>query len=324
MTVLVTGATGFIGGHLVERLVAEGESVRALVRLGSDASRLAGAELAPGDLGDPAGLERAARGCASVYHLAGVTAAVGRRGREFAAVNVEGTRAAARAAAGSGARRLVLASSVSVYGNAVRDHRIREGSAIRPETPYGRSKRAAERALREVSAETGLETVAARIASVMGPRSRTWNGLFDDVAAGRLRFVGDGENHHHWVDVDDVVEGLLRCGRTPAAAGRVYTLAGPDPAPLRRLVGWIREATGGPEPGRSPLPVTAFALYGLANRPFSALARRSLPRYDRVEFFVGDRIFDLARARAELDWVPRVPIRESIARTARARGRGSQ
>ena len=316
MTTLVTGGTGFLGGHLVSRLLERGESVRVLVRREADGSALAGTELALGDVRDRAAVERAVDGCACVYHLAGLTTRERHSRAEFLAVNAAGTEIVASAAARTGARRIVLASSTSVYGGLARCHEIGEDAPLRPDTPYGRSKVEAERVVRRVEGETGLAAVVARIGSTLGPSSKAWAGLFSDIAAGRYRLVGRGENHHHWGHVDDIVEGLVRCGESPAASGGVYNLTGPESAPLRRLVEMIADATGGSEPRRSRLPAGALALYGYANRAAEGLAGAQLPRYDRVEFFVGDRVFDLSRAREELGHVPRIPLQESIRRTA--------
>ena len=140
--------------------------------------------------------------------------------------------------------------------------------------------------------------------------------MFADVAAGRCRIVGPAANHHHWGHVDDVVEGLIRCGESLAAPGRAYNLTGPDAAPLIRILAWIAEAVGGPPPARSRLPRFALAGFAGLSRGIETIAGFPLPRHDRAEFFLGDRTFDLTRAREELDHVPRIPLRDAIRRTA--------
>lgn len=316
MTTLVTGGTGFIGGHLVRRLVERGDRVRALVREGTDASGLAGVEIARGDVCDEVAVNRAVEGCALVFHLAGLTNRRRNPPSELAAVNAGGTENVARATARAGMARLVLASSTSVYGLRGRDGMIRESMTPRPDSPYGRSKIDAERAARRVEADSELSVVAARITSTLGSGSKAWRGLFADVAEGRLRFIGRGENRHHWADVSDIVEGLVRCGSTPEAGGRTYNLAGLDPMPLRRLISMIVVTVGGTDPSDSWLPAGALALYECANRATMGLVGRELPRRDRIEFFLSDRIYDLSKARDELGYVPRVPLEESIRRTA--------
>lgn len=316
MTILVTGGTGFIGGHLVRQLVERGERVRALVRQETDASGLSGVEIARGDVRDEQAVDRAVEGCVLVFHLAGLTTRSRPSPRTLNAVNVAGTENVARAAARAGVPRLVLASSTSVYGLRSRNVVIREDMLPRPESPYGRSKAHAESIARRVGGETGLSVVTARITSTLGPGSKAWHGLFGDVAEGRLRFVGRAKNCQHWADVSDIVDGLVCCGRTFETRGRTYNLAGRDPMTLRRIISMIVVAMGGPEPQRSWLPESALTMYGWANRVAMGITGRELPRHDRIEFFLADRRYDVSRARDELGFVPRVPLEESIRRTA--------
>lgn len=316
MKALVTGATGFIGRHLTERLATNGDWVRTLVRVGSDASGLQalGIEIVRGDVRDPAAVARAAAGCERVYHLAGKTGRHRMGFREFATVNMAGTENVARAAARAGVRRLVLASSTSVYGNAIQNRAIDEWTATRPDSPYGHSKLRAERIALDVQAAEGVPVVIARVTSTLGPGAGTWSPLFQSIAAGRFGMIGLGENHHHLADVADIVEGLVLCGVAAGAEGRVYILAGGEPAPLRVFIAMIGEEVGSPASARV-VSAAPLRVYRQANRAAIALGWRSLPRYDRVEFFLGDRVFDLSRAREELGFVPRVGLREAIRRT---------
>lgn len=317
MTTLVTGATGLVGRHLVERLAPQG-GVRVLARASTDVSELEalGVEIVRGDLRDATALARAVAGCTLVYHLAARTAVERVASRTYREVNVVGTRNVACAAAASGVERLVLSSTVGVYGMTIEDHTITEVTAPRPDSPYGRSKLAAERTLRARGAGEGLPVVIARLASVFGPRARSWLGLFRSVASGRLRLVGGGRNYHHPVDVSDAVEGLLRCGTLDAASGRTYILAGPEPVPLAEMLAVIAEELQAPPPGRSVLPEASLRLYRRFHRLAFPLGLERLPRFDRVEFFLGNRIFDTTLACRELGYEPRIGVRAMIARTA--------
>jgi dihydroflavonol-4-reductase len=137
MTTLVTGATGFIGRHLVERLRAGGCSVRALVRPGSAASALhdMGVRICPGDLRDPASVERAVSGCRQVFHLAAVIHGPGATRSRLRQVNVEGTENVARCCRKAGVERLVVTSSVAVYGRGQRNRAIDERTPPAPTPP---------------------------------------------------------------------------------------------------------------------------------------------------------------------------------------------
>jgi nucleoside-diphosphate-sugar epimerase len=318
MTTLVTGATGFIGPHLVERLRRDGASVRALVRPGTESSSLEalGAEVVRGDVRNPADAERAVRGCTTVYHLAARTSHGNLPASEMYSINVAGTRNVAEACVGADVERLVLCSTTRVYG-IIRNHSVNEETELRPDSPYPDSKMRAERLLIDLHASHGLPVVIGRITSVFGPGSRSWLPLFREIAAGRFRLLGIGDNYQQPADVADVVEGLVLCGQPKATDGRIYLLAGEEALRLRAMIDLIAEELGAPRPpsGRSSLPLRAYSILGeLARRV--GVGRVRLPRYDRVEFFVNDRIFDISRAKGELGYRPIVSVRDAIRHTA--------
>jgi nucleoside-diphosphate-sugar epimerase len=318
MTTLVTGATGFIGPHLVERLRRDGAGVRALVRPGTDPSSLEalGAEVVHGDVRNPADAERAVRGCATVYHLAARTSHGNLPASEMYAINVEGTRNVADACLQADVERLVLCSTTRVYG-IIRNHSVDEETELRPDSPYPDSKMRAERLLLDLHTSHGLPVVIGRITSVFGPGSRSWLPLFKEIAAGRFRLLGVGDNFQQPADVADVVEGLLLCGGPNATDGRIYLLAGEEALRLRAMIDLIAEELGAPRPpsGRSSLPLRAYSLLGELARRVGG-GRLRLPRFDRVEFFVNDRIFDISRAKRELGYRPTVSVSDAIGHTA--------
>lgn len=309
--VLVTGAGGFLGSQLTPRLVAQGEHVRALVLPDEEAGHLEalGVEIVRGDVRDPEATENAATGCRVVYHLAGRTPESNGRTSDFAAHNVYGTACVARGALHAGAERLVLASSTAVYGKR-RDHSIGEETEARPSTPYGESKLLAERAALEQQSLDGPSVVVARIAGVLGAGAMSWLSLFRAVASGHFRVFGSGNGLQHPADVADIVDGLLLCAER-GLDGRTYVLAGKEPVSLRRMVELIA-AEVDVELGRSRR-AAPLVVYRLASDFFPDGIR--LPRFERAEFFLKDRGYNLSRARAELGYVPRVGIADTIRET---------
>ena len=234
--VLVTGATGFIGGCLARGLVADGVAVRALVRGGTDPARLPDdLELVPGDLTDGRSLEGAVEGCALVYHVAAVTSSRNASNREIEEVNVQGSSDMAAAAAQAGVRRFVHVSTCGVYG-----HRNRfpadESTPMRPDTPYRVSKARAERAVLEAARNTGMSVVVARLASIYGPNAKNWLPICRSIRTNRFRMIGDGRNPVHLGHVFDIVDGLRRCGETPGIERRCYNLAAAEPMAIGDLV----------------------------------------------------------------------------------------
>jgi nucleoside-diphosphate-sugar epimerase len=315
MKTLVTGATGFIGRHLVKRLSEQGENIRALVRPNRDAGWLAalGVEVVRGDLTDPAAVAQAIKGCEVVFHLAAKTEGTGVVSRgDVRLANVEGTQHIADAASQAGVGRLVFASSVAVYGRVRPGETIDEATRAKPDSPYGESKLAGERIVARHIAR-GLPVVVARISTVWGPGTKSWLPFFQTVASGRFHLMGDGSNYHHIADVSDIVDGLLLCGSVKAAERNTYILTGPEAVRLRDLLHMICEELGAPKP-HGQLPVAPLKVYRALDQLSRVLVGRHLPRADRLSLFLGDRRFDISRARHDLGYTPTIGTTEVIHR----------
>ena len=312
--VLVTGATGFIGSHVVDRLVADGQTVRALVRHDSDAGRLEaiGVGIVRGDLGDPPSLARAATGCEHVYHLAALTSIRSRTKEEFHVTNVVGARNVATAAARAGAARFVHVSSCGVYGFRNR-FPADESTPLRPDTPYRVSKARGEEEVLKSAQGTGMQVVIARISSIYGPGATNWVPFCRSIQAGRFRMIGNGRNRLHLTHVADIVDGLRLCAETPGIGGRRYNLAAAEAIPIGKLVAIVAGTLHARLKGASwpafPFRLTRHLDLALAN--VLGLKLRRLHSYD---LFLGDRVFDIARARAELGYDPKVWPAEGIPR----------
>lgn len=317
MTVLVTGATGFIGRHLIERLTAEKVLVRALALPEEDTSALdhLDVEIVCGDVLDYHSVQRAASNCQRIFHLAARTEASGPSRKDFEEVNVQGTANVARAALVAGASRLVFCTSGAVFGRAIKNRSISEATMPIPDSPYGQSKFAAEQTLLSTHQCDGLPVVLARTSAVLGPGAMSWLNLFKTIAAGRFRLIGDGHNHHHVADIADIVEGLVLCGSVTGIEGRTYILAGAESICLRDLVQTIVEAVGAPALPAN-LPEGPFRLYEKASRQLYSWIGCRLPRADRIDLYLGDRAFDLSRSRRELGYGPKVSTKEAVLRTA--------
>jgi dihydroflavonol-4-reductase len=312
--VLVTGATGFTGGHLARTLAAGGDSVRALVRTGSPAVAEAGIETVAGDLRDPASLERAAAGTEVVYHIAAIYRQAGLRDHEYRAVNAAAVRTVIEAAAAAGVRRVIHCSTVGVHGDI--DHPpAAEDAPLKPGDIYQVTKLEGERIARNAAEDTGVEVVIVRPSGIYGPGDRRLLKLFRGVARGRFPILGSGRIFYHLTYIDDLVEGFRLCAAVPAAAGRTYILAGAEVTTLNELVGIIAGEAGVPAP-RLHLPVWPFWTAGALCEAVCVPLGIEPPLYRRrVDFFTKSRKFDISRARAELGFAPKVGLHEGAART---------
>ena len=277
-SVLVTGATGAVGPAVVGRLREAGCRVRALSR-GARAVPwpIGDVPLHPGDVGDRAAVARAVAGVDWVFHLAGllhVTNPPPELAAEYERVNVDGARVVAEESARAGVKRLVLFSTIAVYGRT--DHSdADEDTPPAPDTPYGRSKVHSEAAVLEVARESGLPTSILRLAAVYGPRVKgNYARLAEAIAARRFVPVGPGRNRRTLVHEADVAEAALLVASDPRAAGRLYNVSDGHVHRLHEIIDAICAALDRPSPRvRVPLAL-ARAGARSADRVLSLAGRR--------------------------------------------------
>jgi nucleoside-diphosphate-sugar epimerase len=313
---LVTGATGFTGGHLARHLAATGRQVRALVRDADRAAELgrAGVELIVGDLGDPAAVERAVDGVEVVYNIAAVYREAGIPAETYRAINATAAGAIVEAAAQAGVKRVVHCSTVGVHGD-IKNPPAGEEAPLRPGDVYQETKLEGERLAREAGERRGLPVTIVRPSGIYGPGDRRLLKLFRGVARRRLPILGRGQIYYHLTYIDDLVEGFRLCGQHPAAANRTYILAGGEVTTLNELVALIAKVAG-VKPLRLHLPVWPFWLAGAACEAVCVPFGIEPPIYRRrVDFYTKSRAFDITRARRELGYAPAIGLREGVTRT---------
>lgn len=301
--VLVTGGAGFIGSHLVDRLVARGEEVVVL----DDLSLGRRAHLA--HLGDlirwiEAPVQRigehlgALTGVDRVFHLAALISSYDSNAEPDAYLdaNVTGTLRLIAAAQAVGVRRILFASSSTVYGNRP-DPVRREDDVPAPATVYAASKITGEHLLSLYAKQAGYTWTALRLFNVYGPRQNpdhpyanvTCKFAFAGATGGRVRLYGDGEQSRDFVYVDDVVDAFLAV--EPGAAATVYNVGTGTDTSIRSLLGHVEAIVG------RPLPVEACPPW-----PNDIRAIRA----------------DTHRLRDELGWAPRVGLADGLERTVRS------
>jgi nucleoside-diphosphate-sugar epimerase len=313
---VVTGATGLLGSHVAEALVARGERVRALVRPASDSAflRQLGADLAAGDLQDPASLPRVVAGADVVYHCA---ARVGDWGswRDFQAQVIDATHNLARACRAGGVGRLLHVSSVAVYGHPPARPRITEdeppGQRLRLLDHYCRAKARAE----EMAREAGSAVTVVRPSWIFGPRDR--HSLPRLVHALRGRWVkvqGRGDNLLNIVHAADVADGAIRAAGHPGAMGQAYHLCSEGELTQREFLDTLTDTLGMPRVDRHLSPTAAY-LAGALGDVVARVGRWNRPpdvsRYS-VSLMARPTNFSIDKARRQLGWEPRVNLREAI------------
>ena len=229
-------------------------------------------------------------------------------------MNTEAVKTVIEAAAAGGVRRVVHCSTVGVHGD-VEHPPAGEDAPFKPGDVYQVTKLEGERVARQAAADTGVDVVIARPTGIYGPGDRRLLKLFRGVARRRFVLLGDGRISYHLTYIDDLVEGFRLCGQTPAAAGRTYILGGPEVPTLNEIIRTIAEETK-VSPPRLRLPVWPVWLAGAACEAMCRPFRIEPPLFRRrVDFFTKSRAFDIARARQELGFAPRVGLREGVRRT---------
>ncbi len=331
MTVLVTGAAGLVGTHVLDALRARGEKPRALVREHSVATVEAfGAEAVIGDVTDVNSWQRAARDVSVIVHAAALVASHDSFD-EFMRVNVGGTRLALDAARRTGAR-LIHISTVAVYGRTAvfktGEQGITEDYPFQPlpgKDFYARSKRAAEQLVQQEAARSGVSVLAIRPNVIYGERDLLFTRrLVANLERGFLPEIGPGTNQLSCVYAGNVASAILAALDAPAKPGfRAYNVTRDAPPPLtqRDFFAAFAEALE-LRPLRVRIPVPLIRI-GVA--AWSVLIRLVMPgRYTTLgnaamSFILGENPYSVERIRTELSWTPpfdaRTAIRRAVAKT---------
>ncbi len=316
MKTLVTGATGFVGGHLVDRLLAAGDQVTALVRTPAKAAELErrGVRLISGDLANRAALNEAADGVDVVYHVAALLGAPTEA--EFIRGNRDGTaNVVAAVRERSPHARLVQVSSLAAAGPTQRG---RPRTAAEPDTPvtgYGRSKFAADQVVRE----SGLRWVIARPPAVYGPRDRdNFIKIYKMASAGIAPVFGDGKQELSLICVPDLADGLRLAGTAPGIEGRVFFLNHPEVVRSTDIVRAIA-AQLNRRVVLIPLPrVLAHAALGVTDAVARMRRQPTLLRPDKVnDFFAPAWTADPTPFMTAAGWTPNLDLRSGLDLTYR-------
>ena len=323
---LVSGGAGWLGTNLLNRLVASGREVRALV-LASEAlavrARFGPAvDVVEGDVRDQAAVAAWTAGVAdaTVVHLAGVIHP--RNVAEFHTINVDGTRNVLEAALAAEAPRVVVMSSNSPIGtNPTRAHRFDESSPYQPYLGYGASKQAMEELVNDFHTRFGMATTLIRAPWFYGPYQPPRQTLFFEmVRDGKAPIVGDGGNMRSMSYVDNLVQGIERCATHPAAPGRTFWIADARPYSMNEIVdtveAMLEEAGIACAHKRMRLPALAGSVAYMVD---AALQRVGL--YQQKIHVLGEMDKNIAcsveGAREAIGYDPEIDLEEGMRRSIR-------
>jgi 2-alkyl-3-oxoalkanoate reductase len=315
--VLLTGATGFIGRHLLRRLLAEKDRVRVLVRHvpNDDLFRNERVELFLGNLGNAADVDRAVTGISELYHLG---AAVEGWAEDFQCATIAGTENIVTSALKHRVEKLIYMSSLSVIHAAAASNGepITESWPLEPHAEsrglYSQTKLAAERIVTDAVQEQGLRAVILRPGEVVGPDRPFLSGAAAIEAGNRLFVLGNGRFTVPVVWVDDLVDAIVAAGNSNCFDGSVFHLVEANGLSQDEIVRQYLAVKGAK---KKVVHVPLFMLYGAASAAavLGRLLHRSVPLTPyRLRSAIGRRNFDCTAAAKALDWQPRVGTEEGL------------
>ncbi|UCE19705.1 MAG: NAD-dependent epimerase/dehydratase family protein [Gemmatimonadota bacterium] len=320
MNILITGATGFIGRHLLKQLIQEGHHCRCLVRSLVNKDELfnnSNVRLFQGDVTKPGTLMRMAKGIDVAYHLAAaghVTSVSKESYKAFFSLNVQGTKNIAETCGQNGVKRFIHFSSTAAMG-LIKLPKIDETAPCQPKTPYQKSKYESELAAFEAGGKFGMEVIVLRPCMVYGPGGK---GQFLNfcrlIKKGIFPRVGLGENLTPIVHVNDVVQAAVRA-LFKGKPGEIYLIASETSPPLVDIHKFIAQALKIKRPYfYVPLWIGymgAFLLEGV-----STIYRRDpiVSRKNIISTVTG-RVFDIHKAQTELSYHPNEDLRRGIQET---------
>jgi len=318
MTILVTGATGFLGTALVTELIRQRQPVRILARDEQRARAQFGdaVTIVVGDINDEEQVQRAVDGSTIIYHLVGRLYHPNTPPELYYRTHVEGTRILLNACKGqSQIQRIVHCSTTGVHGETGKTPAA-EDAPFAPTNPYEVTKLEAEILALRAFQEQGLPVSVARPGLVYGPGDLHLSGFFSSIKKGLFRVIDGGKALLHPIYIDDMTAAFLLCAERPQAVGHSYNLAGDHPVTIRELATAIAHSLDKELPGSSiPLWLANLASDIFALTPGMRGEQAPLTR-SRVKFLTHSRVYDISRAKSELGFSPGVQLEEGMRRTA--------
>ena len=315
-SILITGAGGFIGGHLVRQLLSYGYVVRGSIRPGSKRPNCTqNFEVVEADVQNHQAMKNLAMGVDTVFHLAGKAhdlSEVKQDEKTYWSINVEGTRHLLEGAAAAGAKRFVFFSSVKVMGETAA-HPLDESYEPRPANPYGKSKLAAEQIVQDYGKQTGIHVVCLRLPLVYGPGNK--GNLFKMILGidrGFFPLLPETGNRRSLVHVSNVVDAAVQVAINPLANGQSYNVTDSRPYSTRELFEKICNGLGKQVP-RWHIPLWMFrGLARLGDVVGRIGARRFVFNSAALEKLIGSAFYSSAKISRELGYYPSVTLEDAL------------
>lgn len=320
MRVLITGGTGFIGSRLALRCLERGDEVAILSQLNTPAEKQnsdeltsRGIDILVGGVGDKEVVSAAVANCDTVFHLAAAQHEVNVPDSHFRAVNVEGTRNLLDASVKANIRRFIHGSTIGVYG-VDQQGELNEESPLRPDNIYGITKQEGEALV--LSYRDQLPVSVIRISETYGPGDRRLLKLFKGIQNRTFFVIGNGENKHQLIYVDDLIDGLFAAECSDEAPGEVFIIAGNDILSTNEMVDTIAN-TLGVEKVRVRAPMWPFYILAVILEKLLIPVGIQPPLHRRrLDFFKKTLYFSSEKSQNKMKYKAKTSFQEGARRTA--------
>ena len=312
--VLITGAAGFIGQHLVLHLAGDGCDVLAtdIKQQPAAFTALPGIEYIPADIAKASALASQLKDVDVVYHLASKHLEISVPDAEFRRINVRALETFMMECVNAGVSSFVYVSSVGVYGHVSRPPASEEAEK-HPDNIYEKTKLEAEAIAKEIASQKRMKVIIVRPSWVFGRGCPRTDKLIASLRKGRFFYVGQGGNLRHPIYIDDALDGIIAAGEADdGMSGSVYNLAGPEWMLLQDMVSRTADALGTSRPAIRVPRSMALAVFWAAEKVFSTLGRNAPVSRRSLAFFENDNAFDTSKAERELSFSPKVGFDEGI------------
>jgi dihydroflavonol-4-reductase len=312
MKIFISGATGFVGGHLAENLIKEGHEVKTLARHQSNCALLKelGVEITYGDISNYDAVKKAISGCELIYHAA--TAKSGNSFKTCYEVNIKGTDNIMRAALAGDVCHVVHCSSTRVYGK-IKNKPADESEVFKPRGFYPITKLESDKIVLNYVQKHNISAVIARLTPIIGSRNLRWLKLFQDTINGKSVIFGSGEVYLQVTHINDIVEGLKLCAEQQSK-GEDYIIGSDEYQSLNYLITTIAE-TAGVKCITKNFPAMPLILTSSVGHLISDFLRIEQEILHKIDFFTRDRMYSIAKAKRQLGFCPKVSLKEGIKRT---------
>ncbi|MCL5430606.1 MAG: NAD-dependent epimerase/dehydratase family protein [Candidatus Marsarchaeota archaeon] len=294
--ILVTGASGHLGTHLVKRLVSDEEQVRVIVN--KHPFNMSGVEIVHRDITDGDFARQALDGIETVYHLAAMVDGYGVMPKDMVyKVNVLGTKNLIENFNGN---RFIYMSTTSVYGYDMKENPAKPTTQYNPLSYYAKTKVEAEKI---VLAHNGI---VMRAPVILGPGfNKSFDDLLNRLAKGKMIVIGNGNNHIQWIHVNDLMDALI-LAKEKGISGNVYLVAGKDVTTQAGLYEKLASAMGAESPKKHVSLTTVKMAASFGSLKSKLTGKQPKLRMEYVNRLVSDRRFDISKAETDLGFNPKV------------------